>query len=62
MSKKKLLENLVFAVLVFLSLKFVIFPGLESDNLFINGVALTSFFLLVVLAIFGRFWKYTDKN
>ena len=48
--------------MVFLSLKFVIFPGLESDNLFINGVALTSFFLLVIVAVFGKPWKYNDEN
>ena len=53
MKNNKLIELLSIAVFVLLSLEFIIFPGLESDNFAINVVSLTSFVLLVFLSVFG---------
>ena len=62
MRNRKLVETLCLAVFVFLALEFFIFPGLESDSLLLNAVALTSFFLLVVLVFFGGIFSGFRDN
>ena len=53
MKNTKLVEILSIAVFVFIALHFFIFPGLASDNFFVNIISLTSFFLLVVFVFFA---------
>lgn len=53
MKNNKLVEILTLAVFVFTALHFFIFPGLASDNFWINVISLTSFFFLVVFVFFG---------
>ena len=48
---KSLIENIVLAVFMLLSLKFFIFPGLENKNMVVNMVSLISFCLLVIITM-----------
>jgi hypothetical protein len=62
MSKTKLVENIVLAMMVYFSLQIIIFPGLASENFIINVLSLTSFFLLVVFVIFGQNWYDSEEE
>lgn len=62
MKNNKLIETLSLTALVFLSLHFFIFPGLASNNVFVNVISLTSFVLLIVLVVFGGIFTGTNEN
>lgn len=62
MKNNKLVEILSVTVFAFISLHFFILPGLASDSFFINVVSLTSFFLLVVIVLFGGIFTGTNND
>jgi hypothetical protein len=62
MKNNKLVEILSLSVFVFIALHFFIFPGLASNNFFINVVSLTSFFMLIVFVFFGGIVSGMNKD
>lgn len=56
-----LVENLVLAVCMLLSLELVIFPGLESKSVMVNIVSLVSFLLLVLFCLASVSFKQEDE-
>jgi len=62
MRKTKLVENIVLAVMVYLALQIIIFPGLASRSFLVNVLSLTGFFLLVVFVIFGQDWSGSEEE
>ena len=49
--KKSLIENILIAIFILISLQWIIFPGLESKSWLVNIISLISFFLLIIFAL-----------
>ena len=49
--KNGLIENVLIGIFVFISLQFIIFPGLESSSILVNLISLISFCLVVIFAL-----------
>lgn len=62
MKNNKLIEILSLGVFLIISLEFIIFPGLASDDFTINVISLTGFFLLVAFVFFGGIASGINKD